>query len=217
MLESLKQYGEEKLKEAGRTGEIISKHLDYYMELSEEAEPKLKSSESKIWLEILESDHDNFQTAIIRSVYVNEREKGSRLAGALGRFWKIRGHQSSGRKLLDSVLGNEKELSSPVLRKILSWSGILSHDQGEYETALNYHNRSLIISKELDDKTGIAGTLNSLGAIESDMGNNEKAQEYYFESLALRKETGDKFDIARSLNNLGSAAYELGDFEKALQ
>lgn len=215
MLESLKQYGEEKLKEAGRTGEIISKHLDYYMELSEEAEPKLKSSESKIWLEILESDHDNFQTAIIRSVYDNEWEKVSRLAGALGRFWKIRGHQSTGRKLLDSVLGNEKEISKPVLRKILSWSGILSHDQGEYETSLNYHNRSLIISKELNDKTGIAGTLNSLGAIESDMGNNEKAQEYYCESLALRKETGDKFDIARSLNNLGSAAYELGDFEKA--
>lgn len=215
MLETLKQYGEEKLKEAGGAGEIISKHLDYYMELSEEAEPKLKSSESKIWLEILESDHDNFQTAIIRSIYDNEWEKGSRLAGALGRFWKIRGHQSTGRKLLDSVLGNEKELSKPFLRKLLSWSGILSHDQGEYETSLNYHNRSLIISKELNDKTGIAGTLNSLGAIESDMGNNEKAQEYYFESLALRKETGDKFDIARSLNNLGSAAYEIGDFEKA--
>ena len=214
-LESIKQYGKEKLDEANETRDFLSKHLNYYMELSEYSEPELIRNEIHIWIEKLESDHGNFQSAIEWSISGGDREKGVRLAGSLWRFWKIRGHYSTGILHIESILKNAEAVSESALGKAFYCLGILTMLKGEYEKSKIYYNESLILRSKSDDKPGIADTLNSLGSAEYYIGNYDQALNYYEGSYSLRKELGNKHGIAMSLNNLGSISYYKSDLKKA--
>lgn len=103
ILETLKQYGEEKLKDANETGDILLRHLHYYIELAESAEPKLKGSDAQIWLEKLDTELGNLQSAIEFSVNNENYEESARLTGALGSFWNTRGYYSFGRQQLEDI------------------------------------------------------------------------------------------------------------------
>jgi len=215
ILETIKQYGEVKLKESNESEQILSKHLHYFMELSETAESGLNGSGTLEWLEKLESEHGNLQSAIAWSVKNGNREEGQRLAGALGNFWIIRGHYSTGRLLLENILKDIHEISKPVLGKILLRAGGLSRLQGDTEKAKNYYEESLALSREQDNKQRIIECLNDLGIIENNQGNYEQAKKFCEESLALRREAGDKIGISRSLNNFGLIEFNLGNYEQA--
>ncbi|MEZ4823624.1 MAG: hypothetical protein R2942_14980 [Ignavibacteria bacterium] len=93
ILESLKQYGIEKLSDGN---EIYLKHLNYFSELSEKAKPELIGENSKFWLDLIEADHRNFISAIEWSVRNENSVKGAVTALALGRFWNLTGQYSTG-------------------------------------------------------------------------------------------------------------------------
>jgi len=212
ILETLKQYGEEKLKEANEAEDVLSKHLYYFMEFSETAEPNIYGSEAKVWLEKLEADHGNFQSAIEWSIRGRDREKGARLAGALGLFWVIRGHYSTGRRLLENILDNVQGVSKSVLGKAFSNAGNFAFVQSEYEQAQKFYEESLSLRMETGEKLGIADSLNCLGIVAHDRENYEQAQKFYEENLILFREMGDKRGIAVSLNHQGVVAYYLNNF-----
>ena len=215
ILESIRQYGEEKLKEVNEINKILSKHLYYFMELSESAEPKLKGKEAQEWLEKLETEHGNLQTAIEWSLKNGDIEEGSRLAGAMRNFWEIRGLYFTGRRLLKSILSKMQGISNSSRAKALNSAGVLANRQGDYEQAQKFYEESILISRELGDKRGIAYSLNGLGGVAYNQGDYEQAQKFCDESLALDREIGDKIGIADSFNNLGSVAYNQGDYEQA--
>ena len=59
LLETVRQYGREKLSESGEAGRLRERHAGYYLALAEEAEPELKGARQVAWLERLEREHDN--------------------------------------------------------------------------------------------------------------------------------------------------------------
>jgi len=75
--------------------------------------------------------------------------------------------------------------------------------------------QSLEIQKEIDDKQGIAISLNNIGAIYDNQGNTDKALEYHLQSLEIRK--NDKQGIAYSLNNIGFNYNNQSNTDKALE
>ena len=217
ILESIRQYGEEKLKEVNEINKILSKHLYYFMELSESAEPKLKGKEAQEWLEKLETEHGNLQTAIEWSLKNGDIEEGSRLAGAMRNFWEIRGLYFTGRRLLKSILSKMQGISNSSRAKALNSVGVLANRQGDYEQALKFYEESLRFSRKLGDKRSIASSLLGLGNVSHGQGDYEQALKFYEESLALQREIGDKYGIASSLNNLGNVSHSQGDYEQALK
>ena len=215
ILESICQYGEEKLKEANEINKILSKHLYYFMELSESAEPKLKGPEVKEWLEKLETEHGNLQSAIEWSLKNGDSEEGSRLAGAMGWFWDMKGLYFVGRRLLESILIKMQGISNSSRAKVLNSVGVLANYQGDYINSGNYHEESLRFSRKLGDIFGIASSLNSLGSNAYDQGDYEQAQKFYEESLFIAREIGDERGIASSLNGLGKVSHSQGDYQQA--
>ena len=214
ILESLKQYGEEKLKETKESNEILSKHLYHYMEYSETSEPKLKGSEIHIWLKKLDQENNNFQSAIEWSLSGGDKEKGARLAGALGHFWDIRG-QYSNVIMLKKILHKEQGISKSSLGKSMYWAGSLTTIQGDYDEAVKFLEKSLALRRDLGDKRDLADPLHALGTVSCYLGHSETAQKFLDESLALFYELGDKHGIANSFNSLGNVAYIQGNYNQA--
>lgn len=67
----------------------------------------------------------NFTTAIEWALATDQPEFAGRLAGALSRFWEIRGHLQEGERLLHKVLVAGPKISTAVKAKVLQASGWL--------------------------------------------------------------------------------------------
>jgi predicted ATPase/class 3 adenylate cyclase/Tfp pilus assembly protein PilF len=215
ILETLKHYGEERLNETNESNKIFSRYLFYFMKLSESAEPKLTGAEAQLWLDRLEEEHGNLQSAIEWSLNHEHQEEGMRLAGALGSFWDIRGYFSIGRRLLESMLRNTKGVSKSVIGKALNCTGTLAFNQGEYQQAMKFHEESLALYRELKDKDGIATSIGNMGIVAYEQGDYERARKLCEEHLVYKREIGDKDSIASSLSDLGNIAYDQGDYQQA--
>ena len=64
LIETLRQYAAEKLVEAGEDAELRDRHLAWYLGLAERAEPELIGSEQVVWLDRLETEHENLRAAL---------------------------------------------------------------------------------------------------------------------------------------------------------
>ena len=217
LLETVRQYGRERLAQTGDESAIRGRHREYYLELAEEIEPRLTGPEQAEWLLRLEAEHDNLRVALgWCQAEQDGAEAGLRLAGALWLFWDVRGYLGMGREYLGEALAREGALGRAALRaKALNAAGGLAFEQGDYSSARVLFEESLSLCRELGDKPGIASTLGNLGIVASDQGDYRSARVLFEESLSLCRELGDKPGTARSLNNVGIVAFEQGDYRSA--
>ena len=111
MLETVHEYAREKLEESGEAEELRRLHARYFLALALEAEPELKGARQYEWLEHLEAENDNMR-ALSPGCSKTEMEPGLRLAGALRRFWHVRGYFDEGRRWLEQALAKDSRASA---------------------------------------------------------------------------------------------------------
>jgi tetratricopeptide (TPR) repeat protein len=145
---------------------------------------------------------------------------GLRLAGALGRFWFVRGHIREGSTWLQKTLSHPNAQSSdPRLRGIaLCWAAFLSYTLGDSAQAKPLGEDALRLFMQSEDaksKSGRALALNVLGNIERDLGSLSRARTLFEQSIALRRELREKAYLAPTLLNLAILAVEENDHEEA--
>ena len=220
MLETIREYGLEVLAASGEMETTRQAHALYNLTLAEEAEPELGGPQQTMWLERLEREYDNLRTALRWSLERGEVVHGSemalRLAGALRRFWEVRGHWSEGWNFLERGLAGSKGAAGPVKLKALKAAAHLAHVQGDIDRAEALSEECLARCQELGDTAGIALSLRVLGLIAWSRCNFVVAYSRTEESLALFREVGDKEGTAWSLNNLASIVSQQGEYARAI-
>ena len=216
MLETIREYGLEQLDVSGEASLIGRQHAHYFLALAERAELELSGSNQETWLAQLETEHDNLRVALHWTKESKQAEIGLRLAGALWRFWLVRGHLSEGReRLADILTAAEDSSSTAALAKVLTGAGTLAHNQGDYTAARSWYEQSLTVWEKVNDKAGVADALNNLGWVAWRQSDYVAARALSEKSLALHQELNDKKGVALSLNNLGWVAHFQGDYAEA--
>jgi predicted ATPase/class 3 adenylate cyclase len=216
MLETIRQYGQQKLLGTGEAEPIRDRHRNRYLELAERAEPELCGPEQGEWLRRLETDYGNLRTSLEWALESRDVSLALRLAGALSGFWHARGYTVEAREHMAAVLAlPDASPRTEARAKVLRLAGALANDQGHYNEARALCQESLTIWRELGNKQGIATVLNQLGEMEWERGNYADARALCEESLALRRELGDPGSIAGCLYYLGTIAYLQGDHQAA--
>src|SRR4029079_10898405 len=61
MLETIRQYGVEKLEADGEAKELRQRHGSYFLALAETAEPAILGISPREWLDRLQAEHDNLR------------------------------------------------------------------------------------------------------------------------------------------------------------
>ncbi|HEX9532289.1 MAG TPA: tetratricopeptide repeat protein [bacterium] len=214
LLETVRQYGLDRLMESEKALIVRRKHRDWFLELVERAERELRGPRQILWLDRLENELDNLRAALEWSMK-EAPAAGLRLAGELQWFCQIRGHLSEGRKWLEDTLLIASDASPPVRAKALWGVGQLSWPQGELELAGTVLRKSLTLWRELGDKRGMATALHTLGHVAENQADYGHANTHFEESLLLFRELGDKWGISWSLNCLGHVALTQGDDSRA--
>src|SRR5207244_3074956 len=67
MLETIREYALERLEARGEASDVRRRHAEHFMALTEEARPWLTRSQSRIWSDRLETEHDNLRAALVWS------------------------------------------------------------------------------------------------------------------------------------------------------
>jgi tetratricopeptide (TPR) repeat protein len=215
-LETVRQYGIDRLEECMGGDAVRQRHRDYFLVLAEEAEPNLTGAHQTAWLQRLEEEHENLRVALDWSLVEEESDAALRLCGALQRFWWTRGHLFEGREWCARILGKVgAEERTAERAKVLNAAGALAYYQSDYPAAKARHEESLAIARELGDRASIARSLNNLGNVAIDQGDLATAQARHHEALAIRRELGAHAGIASSLCNLGLAILYQGDAASA--
>jgi len=217
LLETVRQYGLDKLMEAGEGEAVRKRHLEFFLTLAEETEPKLYGKHQVQWLNCLEAEHDNLRSALEWCLGEPEGiEAGLRLVGALWRFWYVRGYFSEGARAMEEALALAEEL--PVSReraKALAGAGRLAYVLGQYELARARYEESLAAWRSLRDREGIAAALGNLGWLAQAQGEYRKARLRFEESLTIYREIRLQGGIAWALHTLGLVAEAQGEHEEA--
>jgi tetratricopeptide (TPR) repeat protein len=214
LLETVRQYGRDRLQEAGEDRDARDRHRDWFLGFAEQAE--LDGDAAGSWLDCLETEHDNLRAALDWALERGDTESGLRLSGALARFWRVRGHIAEGRERITRMLALPAAENRTAARaKALLWAARFIWMQENYgKNGLSQCQESLSIARHLGDPRATADALAFMGWMALD-DDPKGAAPLFEESLALRRAIGDPGEIARSLNDLGSLAYRRGEFDLA--
>jgi predicted ATPase len=213
MLETIREYALDRLKEAGEAGELRRAHAEYFSQFGERAEAELDGPDQAGWLDALALEHDNVRAALEWCLSGGDPELGGQLASSLNRFWSVRGHFVEGRSWLERALATNAEPPAWLETKLLKVAAASAHDLGDFGRMRELTERRLALARELGDESEVARCLNNLGLIASGEGDDRKAASLLRESILLMRELGERVDIP--LGNLAGLAAEDGDTETA--
>jgi predicted ATPase/DNA-binding SARP family transcriptional activator len=103
MLETIREYGLERLAEAGETESQRLAVARYFLALAGEAEPELRRADQLSWLHRLTEEHDNLHAAVRAAIDAGDGRTATALAARLGWYWWLRGHRAEGAALAVEV------------------------------------------------------------------------------------------------------------------
>lgn len=215
LLDTLQQYGAEKLRESGEEWLIRRRHTAWGLDLAERAESEVGGAEGAAWATRLRTERDNLRAALDRSKLDDAPETTLRLAGALWWFWETEGDWTEGRRQLDAVLATTADAAAPLRLKVIHGAATLADSQGDRPRATALLEQAVRLHRELGDHVGLAFALNRQGQIAFREGNFDRASTYLDESLALFRTIGDPVLVADALETLGMVAHRRGDAERA--
>lgn len=215
MLEVVREYAHETLISSGEAESIRQNHAEYFLKLTEEAEPFLQAAQSAVWLDRLEEELDNVRISL-EWFLENDYEKAANLAAAIRSFWVVRGHLTEGRSWLETVQGKVSNEISPAIRfKLIVALAWLARSQGDYETARKAYLVGLTESEKDGDKPQIALFNRGLGVVAFEQNDFVLARKFFEDGLAISREINDKTTISGLLNSLGDLARTEGKIAEA--
>jgi predicted ATPase/DNA-binding CsgD family transcriptional regulator len=213
LLETIRQYAYAKLVDAGEEHGARMRHLGFFVDLAERAQPEMETSGLVKWVSVFDDELDNLRAAFDWSVQSDAPEECLRLMASLWMFWMIRGHLTEGRRRYELALGGAR--TDPRLRATaLVGAGQLMAYFGDPVANEAFATEALEIARTLGDE-GLEGrALDTLGYSAAFL-DPQVATELFQEAAALLERKGDDVFLADALNGIGIARYFVGDYAGA--
>ena len=204
LLDTVREYAQERLKASGEEGQTRDRHLSFYLTLGEKARPELVGPNQGVWLAQLDVERENFLSA---HAWCDRSEGdaalGLRLVSSVKHYWLNRGLLGLGQRVTAEALARRGAQARNLARcRGLVDAGQFCLGMGRYREAQVYLEESLAIAREIGDKARTARVLQPLGAALLGQGDLPSARKYLEEALALARELGDKRELAAAINQL---------------
>ena len=222
MLETTRQYAREKLLDSGDTRVLHDKHLSYFLDLAKQADKEIHGSHQVMWLDILETEHDNYRAALNWIITNGDIEPALYLMGSFcgpGRFWSVRSFYSEARNWFVKVQALPDIALYPVAYAMaLNGMSFIASLQGDYSSAINMAEESQRICESMGSagEMGLAGALYGIGRAEFwGGGDNQHAQTCFERSAVIYRASGNRWEQALALFWLGIVARERKNYKQS--
>ncbi len=219
MLQTIREYGVERLAAHDDVTMTRERHADWYLKLSEAAEPDLERADFGSWLERLEADEANIWAAVAWGE-AHDPTLALRLLSSLTMFWLTRPTASQPAEFLTRLLASSAGTPPARFDGILAVQRLLA-SLGEFAEGVAYADEALAIATSLGDRPGLArsltvfaGSLLSLAQVADESqreGLIARAEAARREQLTIVRELDDHRRVAIALGGLADLAFVRGD------
>ena len=193
MLETVREYGLERLAESGEEAVIRDRHAVWCLGLAEQyREGEGPWVEDLGWLSRVEAEHDNVRAALAWLERTGDVEGLLRLAGATQPFWDVRGHRVEAVDWLERALTCGEGAPPRARLHALAALGRNLQAQGYYARARGMHEELLALAREHNDAAWEAGALNFLGLGALNQERYDEATPLIEGAMAAYQRLGDR-------------------------
>ncbi len=189
-LETIRQFGLQKLKESGEEREIRKRHLFYYAGLAGELSPKLWGLEQGETIKLLDRELDNVRAAISFGLELKLSDLIVPLTAGIFLYWDIRNYH------LEFQEYQKRALAFPFVNpenraELLNSIGFTGLRQGDLESVRFYYEQLRLLSVEYPEKKIFKFLKIGLAVLSLSEGKYAEGLEYCKEALALFEELGE--------------------------
>jgi predicted ATPase/DNA-binding SARP family transcriptional activator len=217
MLETLRDYGREKLVECPeRVVTLRTRHLEYFVELASSLASAFTSGDAE-GIQKLNRARGDFRRALQWAEQKCDGHSGLRMASSLWQLWNQRGEYSEGYRWLETMLLLTPDDDPMVRLKAIGAAGNLAYQRGDNVNARRWFQAHLDLACLLDRPRAMAGAFGNLGNLATQENDLPEAQKSFERSLALFQKLEDVRGIALTKSNLAIIASRRNDFEGAFQ
>jgi predicted ATPase/transcriptional regulator with XRE-family HTH domain len=217
LLETLRQYGRERLLTAGEAEHLYVRHLAHYRALAEEAERAPYGPQLVTFIERLDVEQMNIRQALRWALDMGAAQEGMQLAAALDGYWFLRGYLAEGEQWLAALL------ALPAVARTTARSRALTALAGmrritrmlDGGRAVGAETQALVaeavsIARGTGDKWALGLALYQLGGwiAREDYPAGRAMLE---ECIALCRELDLQWGVSTVTHDLGDVAWEQGD------
>lgn len=205
MLETLREYAEEKLGPSGEERDLRSRHFAYYRGLFEKR--SLLGPEQALWVARFREDEENLRAALEErtALGIPPAETAS-FVNKLAGFWVRLGRWDEGRRILTEVLEELRtagEEALPISVRLRTTCAEIARSQGDFGAAKSLAESAIDSARLLGDVDLIASGCNELGNIAKFVGNYTEALRLYDACLEHLNEAGNPWHYAGVVLNRG--------------
>ena len=217
LLETVRQYAQERLVESGEEATMRAQHLAFYVDFAEKARPELLGPQQGAWLARLDLDRENLLSAHAwcrREEHAGEM--GLRLVAAMKQYFHRRGLLGLARRVTTEALAHAgAQIRDANRSRALFSVGQIWMLMGQYGKALTCLEESLAIGREIGDRQRVAAALQPLGLVLTGQGDLAGARKCFDEAIVLAREIGNKREFAIALNNRAQLHRLQGELDAA--
>ena len=201
MLETIREFGLERLAESGWEAAARQRHAEWALALAERAGPRVRDPDGANWLEALERDHAKLACC----AGLARGAAGWGTAGAPGRssLAVLGGARALHRRT--PVAGNgARSWQEPAKERLqlLTGAGTMAWHQADFAQAIHHHEQALTLAREVGDREAEAFALNNLGVQIGELGDVDEARQRYEACIAIAREAGAPQLVVHALHNL---------------
>jgi predicted ATPase/class 3 adenylate cyclase len=199
-LETVREYGMERLQQSGELDALRTRHREWCARLAEDAYSGMAGPDQKLWWDVLDAELNNIRAALQCSANDSTSEALVHLSGALGMFWVTRGHWREGMGWLEVALSRSEARPGRDRARVLDMVGELEALSGRVERARASLQESIDLARDAGDLRIVSGALRRLGSL----GGLRTARPLLEEALAVSRSAGLNSEIAWNLKALGA-------------
>jgi predicted ATPase/class 3 adenylate cyclase/DNA-binding CsgD family transcriptional regulator len=216
LLETIRQYAQEKLGESVEAATVRDRHRDHYTAMAAALDAPTNSN-LELLLDQAETEIDNLRAAFAWSRENSDTDSALQLATSLQPFWLTRGGIKEGSDWLDLGLADAEaegaDVTPGAMARALADKAFV--DNMRSSESLARAQRSLAIARELDDPALLARTLTACGRVAA--WDAELARPYLSEAEDLARAIGDRRRLSQILYSQAlTAMVGAGDLDTAL-
>lgn len=212
MLELVREFMIDRLVQSDELAEARDRHLDWIVELAQEARPHLDGSDQAMWLDRLDGEHLNARAAFTNST---NRDQRLRAAVSLQWFWYLRGHIREGQNWLMETLKDHTPADPSLHAQAENALGVLYWMPGDYDNAKIHLERANDLAKKSGDLRTSAGALANLAMVRAQNQDLQGAESDFMKALEGFRTLEDITKQALILNNISVVQSMKGNPELA--
>jgi predicted ATPase/DNA-binding SARP family transcriptional activator len=156
LLETLREFGHERLQDAGALATVEQRHRGWFLDVAECAAVGLDSPDEGRWATAIDRDLDNVRAAHASAVAAGDLAVAAGLVGALREysFRRVRYEIATWGEATMQMAGFERSPAAPIVLGVAAYGRWV---RGDLDAAIALAHRSIALANELDERsTGLA-------------------------------------------------------------